>query len=237
MTRTALRRRFTAGIAVSALLYAGSSVLAATSALDALSSKDASSGLRTALSQGIDMAVAQLGKPDGFLKDPKVAIPLPSGLQKAERALRFLGMDKDAESLKATMNHAAEYAVAEAKPVFKEALQRMTVADAKAILTGGDDAGTQYFRRATSEQLIGKFKPIVARETAKLQLASQYDAYAGKAAQYGLIKAEDANINDYVTNKALDGLFSRIADEERAIRKDPLGQASSIIKKVFGAMN
>jgi len=235
MTRTASRQRFTLGVAVAALLYAGSSILAATSALDALSPKDASSGLRTALSQGIDIAVAQLGKPDGFLKDPKVAIPLPSALQKAEHALRFLGLDKDAESLKATMNHAAEAAVAEAKPIFKTALQRMTLADAKAILTGGDDAGTQYFRRATSEQLTSKFKPIVARETAKLKLAAQYDDYAGRAAQMGLIKTEDANINDYVTNKALDGLFSRIADEERAIRKDPLGQASSIIKKVFGA--
>lgn len=236
MPHTVPLRYLVAGMVIASLVYAAPSILAATSALDALSSKDTSNGLRAALSQGIDLAVAQLGKPDGFLKDPKVAIPLPSALQKAERALRFIGLDKDAESLKATMNHAAEAAVAEAKPVFKTALQRMTLADAKAILTGGDDAGTQYFRRATSEQLTSKFKPIVARETAKLQLASQYDAYAGKAAQMGLIKTEDANINDYVTSKALDGLFSRIADEERAIRKDPLGQASSILKKVFGAV-
>ena len=115
-------------------------------------------------SQGIDTAVAQLGATDGFLKDPKVTIPLPPALQKAERAMRMIGMGKDAENLKVAMNHAAEAAVAEAKPVFKDALQRMTVADAKAILTGGDDAGTQYFRRATNDQLVGKFKPIVARE-------------------------------------------------------------------------
>jgi hypothetical protein len=219
-----------------ALLLCGSSLtLAASSLLDALSSKDASGGLRAALSQGIDTAVAQLGAPNGFLNDPKVTIPLPPALQKVDRGLRLMGLGRDADSLKATMNHAAEAAVAEAKPIFKDALTRMTVADAKAILTGGDDSGTQYFRRATSAQLASKFKPIVARETAKLKLAAQYDQYAGKAASFGLLQPQDASLNDYVTAKALDGLFSRIADEEREIRKDPLGQTSSLIRKVFGA--
>ncbi len=148
----------------------------------------------------------------------------------------MLGMGKDADDLKQAMNHAAEAAVAESKPLFKQALQHMTVADAKAILTGGDDAGTQYFRGATTTALTAKFKPMVARETAKLKLASRYDQYAGKAAELHLISAQDANVNDYVTAKALDGLFSRIADEERAIRKNPLGQASSLLKKVFGGV-
>jgi len=204
-------------------------------ALDALTSKDASGGLRAALGQGIDLAVTQLGATDGFLKDPKVSIPLPPALQKADRALRMLGMANDADTLKAAMNHAAEAAVAQAKPVFKDALTRMTIADAKSILGGADDAGTQYFRKATSAQLTEKFKPIIARETAKLKLATLYDQYAGKAASVGLLKAQDANLNDYVTAKALDGLFSRIGDEEKAIRKDPLGQTSSLIRKVFGA--
>ena len=219
-----------------AALCLAAPAIAATPTLEALTSKDATSGLRAALSQGIETAVTQLGAHNGFLNDPKVAIPLPPALLKADRALRMVGMGKDADNLRAAMNHAAEAAVAEARPVFKEALQRMTVADAKAILTGGEDAGTQYFRKATSTQLTGKFKPIVARETAKLKLATQYDQYAGKAASMGLMSAQDANLNDYVTAKALDGLFSRVADEERAIRKDPLGQTSSIIKKVFGAM-
>jgi hypothetical protein len=134
------------------------------------------------------------------------------------------------------MNHAAEQAVAQARPVFADALRRMTLTDAKAILTGGDEAGTQYFRRATSAQLTGKFKPIVAAANARLKLASQYDELAGRAAQFGLISREDANLDDYVTARALDGLFSRIADEERAIRKDPLAQANSLIRKVFGAL-
>ena len=210
--------------------------LPALAQLDALSSKDAAGGLRAALSQGIGTAVAQLGANNGFLNDPKVAIPLPPALEKADRALRMVGMSGQADELRATMNHAAEQAVAQAKPVFEDALRHMTLTDAKAILTGGDDAGTQYFRQATSAQLSVRFKPIVAAATAQLKLASQYDEVAGKAAQLGLISSADANLDDYVTARALDGLFSRIADEERAIRKNPLGQANLLIKKVFGAL-
>lgn len=232
--RTSVRHRLPlfAVIACAALGPA----LSASAALDALSSKDAAGGLRAALSKGIDVAVAQLGARDGFLKDPKVAIPLPSALEKADEVLGRVGMGGKADELKETMNHAAEQAVAQAKPIFKQALTHMTLADAKGILTGGDDAGTQYFRRTTSAQLTEKFKPIVAAENAKLGLTAKYNEYAGKAAQFGLLSAEDANLNDYVTAKALDGLFSRIADEEHAIRKDPLGQTSALIKKVFGAL-
>jgi hypothetical protein len=222
---------------VAAVFLAGPNAWGASPTLATLTSHDASGGLRAALSQGIDTAVAQLGVPNGFLNDPKVAIPLPPALEKADRALRMVGMGGEADKLKVGMNHAAEMAVADAKPIFKAALQKMTVEDAKSILTGGDDAGTQYFRRATSAQLTTKFKPTITRETEKLQLAPLYDRYAGKAADLGLVKKEDANLNDYVTARALDGLFSRIADEEHAIRKDPLGQANSLIKKVFGAVH
>lgn len=223
-------------LSLTLLLPACAAALAAVPSLEALSSKDAAGGLRAALSQGIDVAVAQLGAKNGFLNDPKVAIPLPHPLDKAESTLRMLGMGSQADQLKATMNHAAEAAVGEAKPVFKTALKQMTVSDAKGILTGGNDAGTAYFRRKTSAELTTKFKPIVAAETAKLGLAAKYDEYAGQASKIGLLPAEDANLNDYVTAKALDGLFSRIADEEHAIRKDPMGQTSSLIKKVFGSL-
>jgi hypothetical protein len=230
MHPTPLRRRLSLLVLGALLTFPAAAQLAA------LSSRDAAGGLRAALSQGIGTAVAQLGANNGFLDDPKVAIPLPPTLEKADRALRMVGMSGQADELRVTMNHAAEQAVAQAKPVFEDALRHMTLTDAKAILTGGDDAGTQYFRQATSAQLSVKFKPIVAAATAKLKLASQYDEVAGKAAQFGLISSQDANLDDYVTAKALDGLFSRIADEERAIRKDPLGQANSLIKKVFGAL-
>jgi hypothetical protein len=221
-----------------ALLFAGlaGAGLAASPAFEALSSKDAAGGLRDALAKGIDVAVTQLGAQNGFLDDPKVMIPLPAALDKAQRAMKLLGMGAQGDQLKAAMNHAAEAAVAQAKPIFKQALQHMSVADAKGILTGGDGAATAYFRHATATQLTAKFKPIVAAATAKLGLAAKYNQYAGKAAQLGLVSAQDANLDDYVTARALDGLFSRIADEEHAIRKDPLGQASSLIKKVFGAL-
>lgn len=218
-------------------LFACALAQAAPTTLDTLSSKDATSGLRAALSQGIDVAVTQLGAPNGFLKDPKVTIPLPPALAKAEKGLRLMGMGAQADDLKVTMNRAAEAAVVEAKPIFKSALQKMTLADAKMILAGADDAATQYFRGTVGSQLADKFKPIVARETAKLQLSAKYDQYAGQAAGLGLIKPQEANLNDYVTAKALDGLFGRIAEQERAIRKDPIGQSSSIIKKVFGALD
>ena len=221
-------------LAICATLLASAS-LALAGSLDAITSKEASNGLRTALSQGIDVAIAQLGKPNGFLLDPKVMIPLPPALQKADKGLRMLGMGSQADELKAAMNHAAENAVAEATPVFKDALTKMTLADAKSVLSGGEDAGTQYFRKATSEQLAAKFKPIVAKATAKVQLASLYDQYAGRASSLGLLKAQDANLNDYITSKAMDGLFTRIAEQELKIRKDPMGQASSLLRKVFGA--
>ena len=136
-----------------ALLLAISFVCVAAGSLDAVSSKDAAGGMRAAISQGIDKAIAQLGAPNGFLNNPKYTIPLPSGLEKADRALRMIGMSGDADKLKEAMNHAAEMAVADAKPVFKQAAQKMTVADAKGILTGGPDSATQYFRTKTETAL------------------------------------------------------------------------------------
>lgn len=218
------------------MLACAGTALADSAALEALSSKDAAGGLRAALSKGVDVAVSQLGANNGFLNDPKVAIPLPGGLEKAEKGLKMLGMGGQADELKVTMNHAAEQAVAQAKPVFKQALQHMTLSDAKGILTGGDGAGTAYFKRTTTAQLTTSFKPIVTTETAKLGVTAKYNEIAGKAAQLGLMSSQEANINDYVTAKALDGLFSRVAEEEHEIRKDPAAQASSLIKKVFGAL-
>lgn len=220
-------------VAIVSLLGTGATLAAG---LDSLTAADASGGLRAALGQGVDTAVAHLGTPGGFLSNPKVTIPLPAGLDKVDRALGMLGMGGESDELKAAMNHAAEAAVAESKPILKHALEHMSVADAKGILTGGDDAATQYFRRTTAQSLAAKFKPIVASQTAKVKLAGLYDQYVGKAAQFGLVKESDANLDDYVTNKALDGLFLEIADEERAIRTDPVGQASSLIKKVFSAL-
>jgi hypothetical protein len=233
MNRRAAIKAFFACAAVNLVC---ASTLAWGGTLDAITNKEAAGGLKTALSQGIDVAVSQLGKRDGFLLDPKAMIPLPPALKKAEKALKVVGMGGQADELKTAMNHAAEDAVAKARPIFKSALQKMTLTDAKKILTGGDDAGTQYFREATSAQLTEKFKPIVAKATSKVQLAPLYDRYASQAASMGLMSEKDANLNDYVTAKALDGLFGRIAEQEHEIRENPMAAGSSLLKKVFGVL-
>jgi hypothetical protein len=133
------------------------------------------------------------------------------------------------------MNLAAEAAVPEARSLLVSAAKAMTVEDALAIVRGGETSVTDYFARKTREPLTAKFLPIVARETKKVSLADKYDALAGKAAGFGLLKKEDANLNGYVTGKALDGLFLVIGEEEKKLRKDPLGTGSELLKKVFGA--
>jgi len=146
------------------------------------------------------------------------------------------GMGSYADELVLTMNRAAEAAVPEAKQLFVDSVKKMSVQDAKGILTGGETAGTAYFKRTTSDQLRKRFLPIVKKSTAKVGLAQTYNQYAQQAAAFGLVKAEDANLDNYVTQKALDGVYLMVAEEERKIRKDPVGAASSIIKKVFGAL-
>jgi len=205
-------------------------------ALDAISTGDASAGVKEALAKGADYAVASLGKDNGFLGNSKVKIPLPGYLQKAEKGLRMFGMGKQADELVNTMNHAAENAVAEAKPILSDSIKKMSVQDAKGILTGGEDSVTQYFKRTSSEQLTRKFMPIVKAETSKLQLAEQYNSFAGKAASAGLIDQKDADVDSYVTQKAMDGLFLMIAEEEKKLRANPVGAGSDLLKKVFGAL-
>ena len=204
--------------------------------IDDLSSKDAASGLKEALTKGAEVAVGQLGKPNGFLGDARVKIPLPESAQSVEKMMRTFGMRKQADELIETMNRAAEMAVVEAKPILTNAVKSMSFDDARGILAGGDDAATQYFKRTTSEAIGAKFMPIVKKSTAKVDLAGKYNKYAGKAAQFGLMDKKDADLDSYVTQKAMDGLFLMIAEQEKAIRKDPIGTGSNLLKKVFGAI-
>jgi hypothetical protein len=205
--------------------------------LNSLTSADASAGLKKALDQGVNRAVDELGMVDGFLKNPRVKIDLPPKLAKAEGMLKMLGLGDQVDGLVTAMNRAAEAAMPEGKAVLKQALKQMSVEDAKQILSGGEDAATQYFKRVSYAPLKVKFTPIVTRETKKVQLGQRYDAIAQKAVGLGILKPDDASLESYVTERTLDGLFLMMADEERAIRKDPLGQASSLLKKVFGAVH
>ena len=205
--------------------------------LSSLSNADASAGLKKALDQGITQAVGKLGVADGFLKNPAVKIDLPPKLAKAEGMMRMLGAGDQLDQLVTSMNRAAEAAVPESMVLLKQALKQMSVQDAKQILTGGNDAATQYFKQTTSVPLKAKFAPIIRRATEKVKLGQTYDAVAQKAVKLGVLKPEDATLESYVTERTLQGLFTMIADEERAIRKDPMGQASSLLKKVFGAVH
>jgi hypothetical protein len=204
--------------------------------LAGISNQDAVQALKDALVQGSGKAVSQLSAPDGFLGNPRVKIPLPDSIKRVESGMRMLGMGRQADELVTSMNRAAEMAVREATPLLVSSVKSMSVSDAKGILTGPDDAATQYFRRTTSEALTQRFLPIVKEMTGRVQLAQQYNALAGQAVQYGLISKEDANIDLYVTRKALDGLFVVIAEQERTIRRDPMGAATSVAKKVFGSL-
>lgn len=204
--------------------------------LEGISGPEMTGGLKEALSKGSAAAVAKLGKENGFLDDERLKIPLPPTLARVEGVLRAVGMGKQADELVVSMNHAAEMAVAEAKPLLLDAIKKMSVDDAKGILTGGNDAATAYFRRTTGPALTEKFLPIVRKKTEKVGLANTYNGIAQKAAKLGIADEKQANIERYVTEKALDSLYATIAEEERAIRQNPVGYGGKLLKKVFGAL-
>lgn len=206
------------------------------SGLNHISNKDQVGSLRQALNQGAKTAVASLARENGFLGNEKVRIPLPQSLHKADGLLRQLGMGSYADELTISMNRAAEAAVPEAENLLVDAVGKMSVEDAKGILTGGDDAATQYFRKNTESALGNKFKPIVIRSVQQVKLAEKYDQFAGKAAKLGLIDQHDANLEDYVTQKTLDGLFLMMAEQEKAIRANPLQATGALAQKVFSAI-
>lgn len=229
------RRQFTTGVGGWLVLGVLMQHPAAWAALGGLLSEtDASAGVKTALERGATAAVSLLGRPDGFLKNPKVMIPLPGVLKDAAQILKFTGQQKKVDELVTAMNRAAEAAVPEAQALLIDAVKSLSVADAVKIVRGNDTAVTQYFSSKTRVPLGEKFLPIVTEATEKVSLADKYNAVAGKASGLGLVKKEDANIQQYVTRKALDGLYWMIGEEEKKIRRDPVGTGSDILSKVFG---
>jgi hypothetical protein len=229
MLRTSLRfTTLCAGLLLSASALALS--------LSDLSQGDASTGLKDALTQGAQVAVKQLSTPGGFSNNPDVRIELPGKLGKAAKAMKMFGKGDQVEALETSMNKAAEAAVPQAQAILVDAVKKMTVTDAKGILSGGNDSATQYLNKSSREEIRAKFLPIVKQATDKVGLAQQYNNFAGQAAGLGVIDAKSANIESYVTEKALDGLFEMIAKQEESIRKNPAQAATSLAKKVFGAL-
>jgi len=198
-----------------------------------LGESDAALGVRAALERGATAAVGLLGRTDGFLGNELVRIRLPSALEKAARLLRATGQAQGVDELVTAMNRAAEASMAEARPLLVNAIKAMSVEEALTIVRGGQTSVTDFFSAKTRQPLGEQFLPVVTRATAKVGLAERYNAVAGKAASLGLVKGDDANIQQYVTRRALDGLYTMIGVEEKKIRADPVGTGSAILKKVF----
>lgn len=228
-----LRRTLTfTGLCAGLLLSASALALS----LSDLSQKDASGGLKDALSQGAQLAVKQLGTPGGFSNNPDVRIELPGNLGKVAKKMKQFGMGAQVEELETSMNKAAEAAVPQAQALLLDAVKKMTVDDAKSILSGGNDSATQYLSKTSREQIREKFLPIVKGATDKVGVAQKYNQFAGQAAALGVVDAKSSNLEGYVTEQALNGLFEMIGKQEATIRENPAAAATSLAKKVFGAL-
>jgi histone H3/H4 len=199
------------------------------------SEDDYTKGLREVLLNGTLSAVKELGRDGGFLKNLRVKIPMPKPLQPVEKTMRFIGQGRVADDFIAAMNHAAERAVPAAIDVFKDAARQMTFNDARQIVKGPDDAATQFFRRTSEKRLAEKFLPIVRKFTEQVGVTAQYKRLMEQAGPVANLAGRDTiDLDQYVTQKALDGLFLLMADEERRIRKDPVARTSEILRTIFG---
>lgn len=203
--------------------------------LKSISGSEAVQALRDSLEQGARKAITRLGRENGYFADPKLKIGLPKNFTKAERFLRSMGYGKKVDDLVLAMNRAAETAAPQAQSLVLDAVHKMTVNDAKGILTGGDNAATEYFRKTTEAQLAETLMPVVKSVTEKSDLARSYNALAGTLAKFG-VKSEQSTIENYVNKKALDGIFNCIGEEERSLRANPTQYAGSLLGKVFGLL-
>lgn len=209
---------------------------AAVASASGLSEQQITDGLKEALAKGVTQAVTNLGRPDGFLKDAKVRIPMPENLRQVEKTLRAVGQEKLADDFVNTMNRAAEQAVPEAAAVLGDSVKKMTVADAKSILASTNTAATAYFRRTSETNLYDRFLPIVRQATSKTGVTSTYKQMIEKLGFAGALINKDAgDLDGYVTRKTLDGLFVKIADEEASLRANPAARTTTLLKKVFGS--
>jgi hypothetical protein len=204
--------------------------------LAGISDLDAGRGVKAALETGALAAVQLLGRPDGFLANGQVHIPLPKALLDVAKLLRSIGMGKQLDDLEVSLNRAAEAAVPRAKTLLVDAVKGMSVADAKRILTGGETSVTEFFAERTRTPLGGTFLPVVHQATSQVGVVQKYDRVTAKAQGLGLYRPEDPSVDHYVTRKALDGLYFMIGEEEKKIRRDPVGTGSALLQRVFGAL-
>lgn len=202
-----------------------------------ISEADASAGIKESLAQGVSASIKRLGTTDGFLKDQVVRIAVPKSMRKMTDAASKLGAGKYVEEFETSMNRAAEKAVPAAADIFADAIRQMTVKDALNIVRGEPDAGTQYFRKVTEDKLRGSFQPIVSKATSETGVTDKYKKLSKKSGGMDKLMGggESLDLDGYVTDKAMDGLFYYIADQEKTIRKNPLGTGSALLGRVFGS--
>ena len=201
-----------------------------------LSQDQVTGGLKEALGRGLQQAIGSLGTSDGFLTKLAVKIPMPEKLQSIEKTLRSLRQDRLADEFVTTRNQAAEKAVAAAADVFAGSLKRMSVDDAKKILSGPADAATRYFQKANTAKLTKKFLPIVQQATSRSGAAAAFKQLMDKASIAApFTKLPVMDLDRYVTEKALAGLFTLVAAEEKHIRENPVARTTDLPKSVFGA--
>lgn len=196
---------------------------------------EAARAARALLQQGVQVAVDQLGRPDGFWARPGLRISLPPYLEDAATVLRGLGQRQRLDDLQRAMNRAAETAVPLGRDILLQAVQQLSLGDAAELLRGGDTAVTAFFERRTRDPLTERFRPVVQRATEQVGLARQYDAVAGRAQRMGLLRPGEGSVAEYVTGRTLDGLFSVVAEQERRLRDNPAAAASSLLRRALTA--
>lgn len=209
-------------------------------ALSQLSNNEITEGLKQALANGVESSIKALGQKDGFMGDARVKIPMPESLTMVEKTARGVGQGDYADQFISTMNHAAEQAVPEAAELLGDAIRQMSVDDASNIIKGPDDAATQYFRKVAGDSLAAKFQPVIEKATNQFGVTAAYKNLVSQAAPLvnnpllsGYVPEDALDIDQYVTNQALDGLFTYIALEEKRIRENPAARTTDLLKKVF----
>jgi hypothetical protein len=203
----------------------------------ALSNREIAAGLRQALALGAQRAIAILGRRGGYLDDPQVHIPLPGMLATTADALRMMGQGQLVDDFETTVNRAAERAIPKTLHIIKVTVRNMTLQDVRGILNGPDDSATRFLRNKAGARLHKAIRPIVAEATDASGATAAYKRLAGQASSSlgGMVQAEELDLDGYVTDKALDGLYLKLAEEERRIRRDPVARTTDLLKKVFGS--
>ena len=200
----------------------------------ALTTLEVAEGLKEALIKGISNGSDIASQLDGYFKNPEIKIPFPQDVKRVEDAVRKIGLGSEVDKFVMTLNRGAEDAAKEAKPIFIAAIKSMTIQDAWSILKGEDDAATQYLKRTTSGLLKEKFKPVIQNSLNKVNATKYYGEIVTRYNQIPLVEKVNPELDDYATDKAIEGLFVMIAKEEKEIRQDPVARTTDILKRVFG---